>query len=132
MFAGAILEAAYMAIRLYSRNTAIPASCASFVRPGQRTVLPFCIGEERHGVPTGLIIYAGRNQYAHWDEESLKPVSEAVFAGLNDAFYDHPFADLAFDLGNPTIPIYAREILVTALGWTTYERYLAEMKRLLG
>jgi len=59
-------------------------------------------------------------------------VSEAVFAGLNDAFYDHPFADLAFDLGNPTIPIYARENLVTALGWTTYERYLAEMKRLLG
>ena len=33
MFAGDILQAAYMAIRLFSRNTAIPASCASFVKP---------------------------------------------------------------------------------------------------
>jgi hypothetical protein len=132
MFAGAILEAAYMAIRLFSRNTAIPTSCTSFVHPDQRTVLPFCIGNESHGVPIGLVIYAGRNQYAHWDEESLNPVNKAIFSALNDAFYEHPFADLAFDLGNPTIPIYASEILETALGWITYDAYLAEMKQLLG
>jgi hypothetical protein len=50
---------------------------------------------------------------------------------VNDAFADNPFSDLAFDLGNPTINIYASEILLTALGWTTYVAYLANMKELL-
>ena len=31
MFAGFILEAAYIAIRVFSRNTAIPETCADFV-----------------------------------------------------------------------------------------------------
>ena len=131
MFAGSILEAAYMAIKIYSHNTSIPASCAAFVKPSKRTVLPFCIGPERHGVPTGLIIYAGRNQYAHWGDDETHEVTAAVFDTLTTAFLDNPLADLAFDLGNPTITIYAGEILLTALGWTSYDVYLAEMKDLL-
>jgi hypothetical protein len=128
MFAGYILQAAYTAIRLYSQNTVIPASCASFKVP--KAARRFCIGEERHGAPIGLIIYAGRNQYAHWDEKPHKVVRQ-VFASLDYAFRNNMFADLAFDLGNPTINIYASEILLTALGWTTYETYLAEMKQLV-
>jgi len=131
MFAGFILEAAYMAIMLYSRNTSIPASCAAFVKASQRKVLRFCIGRERHGVPTGLIVYAGRNQYAHWDEKEPHKATRRVFSALDRSFNDNPFSDLAFDLGNPTINIYAGEVLLTALGWTTYDTYLAEMKELL-
>lgn len=59
MFAGSILDAAYMAIKLYSRNTSIPASCASFVKPSQPTVPPFCIGADRHGIPQGLLFMPG-------------------------------------------------------------------------
>ena len=33
MFAGVILQVAYMAIRLYSRNASIPVNCSAFVRP---------------------------------------------------------------------------------------------------
>ncbi|HVO65353.1 MAG TPA: hypothetical protein VMT12_02630 [Syntrophales bacterium] len=33
MFAGAILQMAYMAIRLYSKNTVVPTTCTKFVRP---------------------------------------------------------------------------------------------------
>ncbi len=130
MFAGFILEAAYMAIRLYSRNTSIPASCAAFVKPST-TVVPFCIGAERHGVPTGLIVYAGKNQYAHWDDDELRNVDTAIFAALDRAFEDNMWADLAFDLGNPTINIYGAEVLITALGWRDYDTYLAQMKQLL-
>ena len=54
-----------------------------------------------------------------------------VFSALDRSFSDNPFSDLAFDLGNPTINIYAGEVLLTALGWTTYDTYLAEMKELL-
>jgi hypothetical protein len=39
---------------------------------------------------------------------------------------------LAFDLGNPTIIIYANEILLCGLKWTTYEKYRSEMEDLLG
>ena len=61
MFSGLILRTAYMAIRLYSRNKTIPPSCAMLVKPSQKSAIPFCIGKERHGIPAGLIIFAGRN-----------------------------------------------------------------------
>jgi hypothetical protein len=131
MFAGSVLEAAFMAIKLYSRSTSIPASCASFVKPSQTTVLPFCIGAERYGIPTGLIVYAGRNQYAHWGDDEFHDVTRAVFAALNRAYMDNMWADLAFDLSNPTINIYAGEVLFTALGWRSYDTYLVEMQKLL-
>lgn len=130
MFAGAILEAAYMAIKLYSRNTSIPANCARILKPSSSAV-PFCIGKERYGIPIGLIVYAGRNQYAHWDAKRLNKDNIAVFRTLAVAFWDDPLSDLAFDLSNPTINIYAGEMLFTALRWTTYDIYLAEMLDLL-
>ena len=91
----------------------------------------FCIGKERFRVPTGLIIYASRNQYNHWDDKKPHKITRAVFGALDHAFQDNPFADLVFDLGNPTINIYANEVLHLALGWHSYEIYLAEMKELL-
>ena len=131
MFAGAILQMAYMAIRLYSTNSIVPTSCVDFVRPTQKSAVPFCIGREKHGVPVGLIVYAGRNQYGHWDEEEPYDVTKAVFHALNRAFSNNPFADLAFSLRNPTIPVYANEILLTALRWTTYYEYVQELRGLL-
>ena len=131
-FAGSILQVAYMAIRLYSRNNSIPPSCATLVRPSHKSAIPFCIGPERHTVPVGLIVYAGRNLYSHWDEDEPREVTRSVFAALSAAFRDNMSADLAFSLANPTINLYASEVLFTALGWTSYERYLAAMTALLG
>ena len=130
MFAGSILQGAYIAIRLYSRNETIPPNCAMF-EPIHKAAIPFCIGKECHGIPTGLIIYAGRNQYNHWDEPDSHPFTTKIFNALSAAFLSNPLSDLAFDLGNPTIPIYASEILLTALGWNSYEKYLVEMAELL-
>jgi hypothetical protein len=130
MFAGSILQAAYMAIRAYSQNKTIPSSCAKLVKPDQKIAISFCIGKERHGIPTGLIIYGARNQYNHWDEEHLHPRTRDIFNALSLAFVDDPLSDLAFDFSNPTIPIYASEILFTALGWNSYEKYLGGMTEL--
>jgi len=130
IFSGAILQVAYTAIMLYPPVTKIPPNWAH-IGPSS-TAARFCIGRERHGVPTGLIIYAGRNQYAHWDdEEPTNKIVVEVFNALTIAFWDNPLSDLAFDLSNPTIAIYSGEILLTALGWHSYETYLAEMKQLL-
>ena len=132
MFAGFILQTAHMAISLYSPCKAVPESCYTFVRPENTRTARFCIGKDRYGVPTGLIVYAGRNQYAHWDEEEHHPTNERVFEALNSAFADNMFADLAFELSNPSINIFASEVLLTALGWRSYEIYLTEMHELLG
>ena len=130
-FAGGILQTAYMGIRLYSRNDSIPASCAGLVRPENKSAIPFCIGEYRHGLPLGLIVYAGRNQFSHWDEDKLNPVNENVFEALSLAHFTDVWHDLAFSLSNPTINIYAGEILLVALRWTTYDEYLTAMKAML-
>ena len=131
MFAGAILHVAYMAIRLYSNNTLIPPNCSELIRLVQKSAIPFCIGKERHGIPTGLIIYAARNQYSHWDDEQPHEVTKNVFNALSAAFYHNMLSDLAFELSNPTINVYANEVLLVALGWKSYDTYLAEMKSLL-
>ena len=131
MFAGAILQVAYMAIRLYSRNTSIPGRCSGLVRPSQKSAIPFCIGNEWHGIPTGLMVYAARNQYNHWDDEQPHEVTRNVFDALSAAFYHNMLSDLAFELSNPTVNVYANEVLLVALGWKSYDKYLAEMKSLL-
>lgn len=131
MFAGAILQVAYMAIRLYSHNASIPANCSALVPRSQKSAIPFCIGRELHGIPTGLIVYAGRNQYAHWDDEEPHEVTRNVFGALSAAFYQNMLSDLAFELSNPTINVYANEVLLVALGWRSYDTYLAEMTSLL-
>jgi len=130
LFAGAILQVAYMAIRLYSRNASIPASCSGLVQPTQTSAIPFCIGKERHAIPTGLIIYAARNQYNHWDEQPHL-VTKNVFTALSSAFQDNMLSDLVFELSNPTISVYANEVLLVALAWKSYDTYLAEMKSML-
>jgi len=131
MFAGAILQVAYMAIRLYSWNASIPTKCSALVGSSQKSAIPFCIGKERHGIPTGLIVYAARNQYNHWEDEQPHEITKNVFGGLSAAFYHNMFSDLAFELSNPTINVYANEVLLVALGWKSYDTYLAELKSLL-
>ena len=131
MFAGAILQVAYMVIRLYSRNASIPASCSTLVQPSQKFAIAFCIGRELHGIPAGLIVYAARNQYAHWDDEQPHEITKNIFAALSAAVSRDMLSDLAFELSNPTINVYASEVLLVALGWKSYEMYFAEMTSLL-
>ena len=131
MFAGGIFQIAYMAIRIYSRNESIPESCVDLVPSTSHPAVPFCIGEERHGVPKGLLIYAARNQYSHWDDDEPHEVTNNVFNALTRAFRDNMLYDLGFSLSNPTINVYADGVLLVALGWRTYDEYLAEMRAML-
>jgi hypothetical protein len=129
-FAGAIFQVAAMGIRYFSRNISIPQACADIVPSKFKNIIPFCIGRELQGLPVGLIIYAARNQYIHWDEEPHE-VTKNVFTRLSHAFNKDMLLDLAFYIGNPSITIYANEILFGALGWSTYDIYFSEMKNLL-
>lgn len=130
---GSILHIAYMGIRLYSKNKAVPSEFSSIIKPGTNAV-PFCIGRPVRDIPIGLIIYAGRNQYNHWDEECLKdPVNKWVFnilatkRGIRGA---EKIREPAFDLSNKMIQIYSSNVAFI-LGWDNYDKYLADMKNLL-
>ena len=129
--AGAITQVAATGIRLFSSNKVIPDDCKDIVPPAANSVIPFCVGKRKFGLPVGLIIYAARNQYAHWEEDPHQ-VTTNVFRHLVITFWDNPLYDLAYDLDNPTIDIYANEILLGGLNWTTYEKYRTEMEELLG
>ena len=63
----------------------------------------------------------------HWEEDPHK-VTASVFRQLVLTFWNNPLYDLAYDLGNPTIDIYANEILLSGLGWATYEKFRSELE----
>ncbi|MCW9705778.1 hypothetical protein [Fodinibius salsisoli] len=72
--AGAILQIAFMGINIYSNNDSIPETCEelhnSLTKSGSKLNLrKFGVGKTVWGkLPMGLVIYAGRNQYNHFDE----------------------------------------------------------------
>ena len=131
MFAGAILQVAYMAVRLYSQNVAIPMDSRHLVQPSQKTAVQFCIGPLQYGIRSGPIVFAARNQYNHWDAKEPREPTKAIFNALSAAFSQNMWADMAFEVSNQTINVYANEILLIALGWTMYQKYQAELSGML-
>jgi hypothetical protein len=130
--AGLILQAAHMAIRLYSPPRAIPCEWQPYIKQSHDAAR-FCIGPPKHGVPTGLIIYAGRNQFAHWDEpQKHNPVVKRVFQLLANAFDSNLLWDMVFELETGvTASFCAGPVLFLALEWKSYDVYLAEMTAIL-
>ena len=125
---GSILQIATMAVELFSKNEEIPKRCRSFLNSGQKAV-KYCIGRKVRGLPLGIIIYAARNQYNHWDDPKPHKITKAVFDALAlNHNYGH-VKDPAFDLSNPTLNIYSHNIL-GLLEWKSYEAYEEDIREL--
>ncbi len=128
---GALLQIAQKALECYSGNAFVPPSLAAVVKAG---TAKYCVGRLVRGLPLGIIIYAARNQHAHFNEGSLNEPSATVFEQLTTA-HEHAatvaFRDQAFDLQNPGVVSYAAN--VTALiGWRDYDAYYADLRAMLG
>jgi hypothetical protein len=125
---GAVLQVAAMAIRLFSTNKEVPPAFSSVLTPN---TIPakFCIGREIRGVPLGLVIYAGRNQYNHVEDSKLKEPNRFIFEQLTNAYGDG-IRDPAFDLNNDLIWIYSSNIM-SIIGWRDYDAYARDMRNLL-
>lgn len=154
--AGSILQMAYHAIDRYVVVTAKPESvvefeqqindCAAHPLPGKSTRLKkpftypanFCTGRQIGGMPIGLIIFAGRNQYNHAHEKRLQPRTELVFNYLHMLHPELP-SGLSFNIYDGW-GYYAYSI-ICALGWvdaeedgiklTAYQRYIRDMNEIL-
>jgi hypothetical protein len=131
---GAILQLAAKAIECYSKNDQIAQDWVALIKPGSKPA-PFCIGRSVRGVPLGLVIYAGRNQHTHFEDQSLREPNVEVFRrlSLNHGYgkaSSEPVVDPAFHLGTQSITSFANN--VTALiGWRSLEAYESDMRKLL-
>lgn len=130
---GCLLQVAAMGIQWFSKNTTVPPNFADVIKPSLKSAA-FCIGRRIRTVPIGLIIYAGRNQFAHLDETVLRDPSTTVFERLaREHGYpsDTPFSDPAFDLANEQLVNFSSN-LISLMGWRSYDDYASDMSALLG
>lgn len=131
---GSILQLAAKAIERYSKNTAIPEDWKSLINPGNKPV-PFCTGRLIRGVPLGLVIYAGRNQHTHFEDQNLREPNVEIFRRLaiihgEGKVSKEPLVDPAFHLGIEGINSFANNI-TALIEWRSVEAYETDMRKLL-
>ena len=66
--AGSMLQVAYSGVKRYSPATTVSQRCSELNVKAGTTAARFCLGGEIKGIPEGLLIYAGRIQYNHWED----------------------------------------------------------------
>lgn len=130
---GCLLQIAAKGIEWFSNNTDIPFDFGSVIKPSSPAV-PFCIGRCVRGVPVGLVIYAGRNQFAHFNERELREPNVTIFERLavnHGETMEGDFKDPAFDLQNGQLVNFAGNI-TRLLGWRNHDAYATDMRQVLG
>ncbi len=128
---GFILQVAYNAIYDFSSNTTIHPDFFDLIKPNQKPV-KFCVGREIRGIPLGLLIYAGRNQFCHATDGKLNDTGQRVFhflANRSDSVFTYGSIDKCFDLNNTSLHTFAHNI-VALLPWYSYDDYIKDMEAL--
>jgi hypothetical protein len=126
---GAIIQVAYSGISQHSTETKIPKELHIAT---DRRKAKFCIGRDVHGLPLGLVIYAARIQYNHWEEGMPKnQTAKYVFTHLASVRMNDPWHDLVYELDWPVTRPVTHHILELELQWHKYEDYLSDMKQML-
>jgi hypothetical protein len=119
---GSILQIAHMAISSISKYD---EDCLVLTNE----YVKYGIGRKIRNIPIGLIIYAGRNQYNHWDEESRQKVRK-LFDLISTFNKSSDYKDPSFNLDNEYLKIYSHNIL-ELIGWKTYKDYENDITAML-
>lgn len=127
---GSILQVAFMGIDRFSTNTVVLPKCLKS-KDENKIPTKFCIGRIVHDIPIGMLIYAGRNQYNHWDDENLNSKNTQVFNALLQAYYNDPLFDLVYDLNYPDRQPKSHYIVLNELKWRDYDTYIQDMTELI-
>jgi hypothetical protein len=130
--AGSLLQVAYNCLKQYSPGPDDPNVCAKFRVRSDTDAAKCCLGRQVHGIPIGLLIYAGRVQYNHWEDgEPSNAMAKTVFDELLKAYYDDVTFDLAYELDLPAPRPVAHYIVLIELKWRSYDDYISDMHSLL-
>lgn len=125
---GSVLGIACTALRMYSNQDEVPVELRNFVRQGGAR---YCVGREIRGLPLGLIVYAGRNQNAHVDDELREPSRWAFEQLATGHSYGEGIRDPAFDLIARTQWDFSSNV-TSLISWRGYEQYEEDMRDMLG
>jgi hypothetical protein len=133
---GSLLQIAAMGIQWFSENEDIsedlPKDLRSLLMKSKK-LIKFCIGRRVRSLPIGLIIYAGRNQYNHMDDEKLSELNTTIFnllAYSYDGATEQSPKNPAFDLKNEVLTNFSSNI-TALLEWRSYELYYKDMNSLI-
>jgi hypothetical protein len=130
--AGSILQIAYSALKQYPSGATVTPQFSNLGVKGVNPQPAFCVGRLVRNIPLGLLIYAGRIQYNHWEEgEPTNSVARQVFRELVVAYKDDPGFDLGYVLDYPAPRPVSHHIVRLELGWRSYDAYLQDMSQLL-
>lgn len=133
MLCGGIAQVAYVAIKEYSQNNSIDADDSKdFSISPKANVVKFCIGRRVHGIPLGLLVYAARIQYNHWEDGTPEnPVAKAVFRKLYEHNRTNPMFDLAYMLNWPIHRPVTHYVIRGEMGWRSYDHYINDIREML-
>lgn len=119
LICGSILQVAFTAI---SKFSTYDGECMVL----KKKKVKFGIGREVNNIPLGLVIYAGRNQYNHWDDEKPHDQTKLLFDLIATKNNELDYKDPCFNLDLGVIDIYSHNIL-GLIGWKIYEEYEKDM-----
>ena len=129
--AGSLLQIATMGIQLFAQSDSVPEDLPEDIKQHIKTpAKKFCIGRKIRSIPIGLIIYAGRNQYNHLDEEKLNPLNTEIFNWISKNTIRN-YIDPCFSLDNKPLVINFSGNIIALLEWDHYEQYYADMLQML-
>jgi hypothetical protein len=132
VLSGSILQIAYTGIKKYGYPVTVSPRCLDLNVKASTSGTVFCVGRLVKNIPLGLLIYAGRIQYNHWEEgEPSNPIARQVFRELSTAYSDDQDFDLGYVLNYPTPRPVSHYILSLELGWSSYQQYLEDMIAIL-
>lgn len=120
---GSILQTAHMGISKFSNYN---GECFVLTKKQKK----FGIGRKINNVPLGLIIYAGRNQYNHWDDKEPYEQTRKLFDLIATSNNELDYKDPCFNIELDTIEIYSHNI-IGLIGWKCYEDYKQDMIEML-
>ena len=129
---GGIVQVAYAGIKQFSTNKDVPQNCQQFDITPSSTKAKFCVGRKVHDLPIGLIIYAARIQYNHWEDGTpSNPTAKGIFRHLLSARRDDMWHDMVYELDWPGTRAVTHYVLELELKWYSYENYVSDLKEMM-
>jgi hypothetical protein len=130
--AGSILQVAYKTLKEFSTNNKLLPSYSKFGVSATDYNIRFAVGREIHKIPAGLLVYAGRIQYYHYEEGRPKnAIARAVFDALLAHYYNDMTFDMAYELEWPAPRPVSHYIVRHELKWFTISDYDNDIRNML-
>ncbi|MGE5814565.1 MAG: hypothetical protein ACM36C_08775 [Acidobacteriota bacterium] len=130
---GAVLQIADMGLDACSTNESIPVACSGFTDPA---LARFCVGRDVHGLPLGAIVHFGRCRMGGTEQHTpeCRTFMNGVFDHLLHLYYTDGVTDPAREPAAGAYrgqPIRTDALVLSTIGWTSYDRYLRDMRLML-